>query len=122
MDCFQATDDNPLRALNTLHGLLFLQLCNHPKILVEGSASGVGRDSGLAEVVSFLPTASASSGGGIGFGYGRRGGGGIQKGVFPEWSGCVCTKSVRGEKIYEKILKKSNMLVLLQKGLGTPVL
>lgn len=86
------------------------KLCNHPKLLVDGCASGKDRDSGQAAAISsMLPSATSSSsssslslstgGGGVGGGGGRRmsaGGGGFgrrgasggtQKGVFPEWSG-----------------------------------
>ena len=77
-----------LRAPISFH----LQLCNHPKLLVEGNATAI-----TAEVASFLPKPPVgASGSGGGFGYGRRGGGGVQKGVFPEWSGCVRTEGFGG--------------------------
>ena len=75
--------------------LLYPQLCNHPKLLLEG-ASGKDGDSNQASIASMLPTESSSSfssssaaggGGGRGMSFGRRAGGGGQKGVFPEWSG-----------------------------------
>lgn len=94
--CRHACLSPPCFSLFPLHNKN--KLCNHPKLLVEGSA-GKDRDSGLAEVASFLPTISSNPGGVPGgggmFGTGRRGGGGVQKGVFPEWSGWVYLYFVR---------------------------